>query len=413
MATIQSIQYGLWGLTFRFRLLGLALAWVGLVTLCCGMASNAMHVAATVGDLNLDGPGARAAFADIHSIIDNDLRVRPRVGGHRVFGHWGFSDSIPFDAPGPLRDHVAKYPQERERIIALWSDAVKRMTRAVEDGLALPHKQAQGLAGLVYDHHILADYLDQEIGSLQDMNRLRRDLVRNMNELLGRNTEAARAFRTVVNAVSDSLPPKEAAQALLDVLTEHSTGKHMKIRYAAQLADNGIEVLKTPSVGSSVKAINLSVANGMQKPGKVAGTVIEKVDGKAKAGVRLGRLIGMASGISDLALMGYWTYRDALRLQSGEIGGTYFAGKSFLRAASTALSIYAIVTPEPGTKTLGLMLVLVVADAASDPIADRYYEMRIAQTRELLSAIDRQEQVWAARRQLLAEYDRDCATAKK
>jgi hypothetical protein len=105
--------------------------------------------------------------------------------------------------------------------------------------------------------------------------------------------------------------------------------------------------------------------------------------------------------VLDLAGTGYQTYSDVLRYRIGEIGGNYLATKSSMRGVQLGLAYYTFCAPDPTLITKLAMGVAVIVLIAADNISDRVYEARRDQARCLLETIDRDERVYAARKQLL------------
>ena len=118
---------------------------------------------------------------------------------------------------------------------------------------------------------------------------------------------------------------------------------------------------------------------------------------------RLGNVAGKALIVADAAGNVYFTYHDMQRFQAGEIGGGYLALKTGLRGAQVSLTYYAVVSPEPFSKGVAAVavVVLVTADIATEWVHDVFSAAEQEATRRLLESIDRAERYHATRRYLL------------
>lgn len=120
--------------------------------------------------------------------------------GHRVYGHWGFAADIPFEH-GELKetlDRIAVAEGEKartaaiEKIRAAWHDDARHLIKISERLIGIDGKAARGLAGLLYDVHLLGDWQGKKLGSLQDADAIFADLQKCVHRLFGNNSKAAR-----------------------------------------------------------------------------------------------------------------------------------------------------------------------------------------------------------------------------
>jgi hypothetical protein len=79
---------------------------------------------------------------------------------------------------------------------------------------------------------------------------------------------------------------------------------------------------------------------------------------------RLGNVAGKALIVADVAGNVYFTYHDVQRFQAGEIGGEYLPLKTGLRGAQVGLTYYAVVSPEPFSKSFAVVAAVVLVTAA-------------------------------------------------
>ena len=158
-----------------------------------------------IGNRSARVPELRGMCRQISSTIDNFQVIKGLpVGesGHRAYGHWGFSDSIPF-SKSPLKDVLdriestalerGKTPSEaiaarnaaKQRIIDAWHDDVTKIIQFIENETGLVKRQAKGLAGLFYDIHLLGDWTGLKLDSLQAVDSIGDDVVKNLRRLFG------------------------------------------------------------------------------------------------------------------------------------------------------------------------------------------------------------------------------------
>ena len=118
---------------------------------------------------------------EINLIYENNGLNKISMGEHRVYGHWGFAQSIPQSAFDEFFEnidsakHLTNSQKEilkndiKEKIIASWRNDVNRITDIV--GKSFPElngspKQIKGLAGLLYNIHLLGDYTTHDVEHL-------------------------------------------------------------------------------------------------------------------------------------------------------------------------------------------------------------------------------------------------------
>jgi hypothetical protein len=118
---------------------------------------------------------------------------------------------------------------------------------------------------------------------------------------------------------------------------------------------------------------------------------------------RLGHVTGKALIVADVVGNVYFTYYDVQRFQAGEIGGGYLARKTGLRSARVGLTYYAVVAPEPFSKSFAAVavVVLVTADIATEWVHDVFSVVEQEAAWRLLESIDRDERYYVTRHYLL------------
>lgn len=157
-------------------------------------------------------PQMRRVLAEFTKTIDNFEVVKGLplgAEGHRLYGHWGFSDAIPFNKP-PLRDMLQRIEEKegraaaeaaKKKIIESWQRDSRQLIALAEKMLGVGGRSARGLAGLLYSVHLLGDYTGQQLGSLQDVEALTRDIKKNIHRLFGSNSHAAKEICAQLDTV--------------------------------------------------------------------------------------------------------------------------------------------------------------------------------------------------------------------
>ena len=123
------------------------------------------------------GYGDDANFKELVSVvsggIDNELpklfreSIGAVPGNHRILGHgWTLNASIPRKTMDKL---LKRYPDKRDDIIKVWATFARDCKTKSEELTGLPKNQANALASMIYDIHL--------IGDLQPDNKLLDDVL--------------------------------------------------------------------------------------------------------------------------------------------------------------------------------------------------------------------------------------------
>lgn len=174
----------------------------------------------------------RNALAEFSKVIDNFEVIKGLpLGqeGHRLYGHWGFGDSIPFNKPplknmlesialkeGPAAAEVAK-----QKIISAWAKDTGRLIGLAESMVGTGGRTARGLAGLLYSVHLLGDYSGKKLGGLQNIDYLILDLKKQLYNLYGHNSYKAKSIISSIDKIlsaNKSLSTSEKAFKILNYL---------------------------------------------------------------------------------------------------------------------------------------------------------------------------------------------------
>lgn len=187
-----------------------------------------------LGEGNNDAE-VRATLREFTKTIDNFKVIKGiPVGnaGHRVYGHWGFAAEIPFEH-GELKEALARIADLEgnearlaaiEKIRAAWQEDAKHLIKLSEQLVGMDGRAARGLAGLLYDIHLLGDWQGKKLASLQDTKAIFSDLEKCMHRLFGNNSKAARDLVPYLhNAIETSLnickhAPDCATQSVMNAL---------------------------------------------------------------------------------------------------------------------------------------------------------------------------------------------------
>lgn len=180
---------------------------------------------------NAKSPQVRSFLYEFTKTIDNFEVVKSLPlgkDGHRLYGHWGYSDSIPFNKQ-PLKGMLERIASTegqaaayaaKERIIRAWRTDVATMENLSSKLLGVQGRAAKGFAGILYDIHLLGDYSGAKLDALQNIEALKADLVKNINRLFGNHSsvtqEIVKGLDTAYKAGSTSA---EKATNMLDSLS--------------------------------------------------------------------------------------------------------------------------------------------------------------------------------------------------
>jgi len=147
----------------------------------------------------------RSMFEELSTTIDNFEVIKGvpiGKGEHRVYGHWGFAGSIPFNEE-PLKGILGKLDsaarkEAKNRISNAWKKDVNKLIKTVREHTGLPRTQAKGLAGLFYDIHLLGDWKTTKVDALQKPRKIKADILKNLHRLLGNRSN-------LVNEIGEEL----------------------------------------------------------------------------------------------------------------------------------------------------------------------------------------------------------------
>jgi hypothetical protein len=297
------------------------------------------------GDRSSQVPDLRAMCLSYTATIDNFEVIKGiPVGadGHRIYGHWGFSDSIPFNK-SPLRDVLDKVESDalrsgksaieakaareatKTKIIDSWKNDVTKMSKLVENETGLIGQQAKGLAGLFYDIHILGDWSGVKLATLQSVDDLGRDIVKNLHRFLGNNSQLPKEIEMEIKKISKFCLNDSACRAngILDILKRSD-----ELRYALSLK----LAEKYPIVSKIVNSkplwrIALTLSAATNRYNTILNKIPEKLRQPAQA--------GLISGVISATISGYQVIQGDISVLDAVVDVT---SNSFLSAQSIYIS---------------------------------------------------------------------------
>lgn len=247
-----------------------------LLTPALGFAkSGSEHVAdmlSTVFDnANVRSPEVRSALYEFTKTIDNFEIVKALPlgkDGHRLYGHWGFSDSIPFNKE-PLKGMLERMASTegqaaandaKEKIIRAWRSDVTAMENLSARILGVQGRAAKGFAGILYDIHLLGDYSGVKLDALQDVNALKADLVKNVNRLFGNNSSTS---TNIINGIEKAYRAGGTAAAKSEsMLNFLSRSGEFKSSFQTLLQNERF-------IGTLIKTPSITQIEGVKSPGEL------------------------------------------------------------------------------------------------------------------------------------------------
>jgi hypothetical protein len=128
--------------------------------------------------------GFKELFKAVSGGIDNELpkmfreKVGAVPGNHRILGHgWTLNAAIPKKTMDKL---LKRYPDKKDDIIAIWATFARDCKAKAEELSGLPKNQANALASMIYDIHLVGD-LEPDNKLLEDVLELS-EIVKNFKK---------------------------------------------------------------------------------------------------------------------------------------------------------------------------------------------------------------------------------------
>lgn len=252
----------------------------------------------------IDGGAFRETVDDISSGIDNELpalfheKIGPIPGNHRIIGHgWTLDGAIPKDV---LEELERVHPGRKADIIRLWKDYAKRVTARMQDATGLPAKQAQALAGIHWDIHLLGDRTADNslVERVLPVRDIERNLEKNCDVLFKGRDGYSKAIRAAMRETlaKGGTDADQAARLIKCLQDEVPFSEMLSRRWGRTLGTRGIRIL--PHGAASVttdsflgrfgiavpESFSTKVAKGRSKKGSAP-----KGGGKAGTGANAAR----------------------------------------------------------------------------------------------------------------------------
>jgi hypothetical protein len=190
----------------------------------------------------------KALVAAVSGGVDNELpklfreKIGPVPGNHRILGHgWTLNAAIPKKTWEKL---LKKYPDKKDEIIEVWAEFARGCIAKSEELSGLPKQQANALASMIYDIHLIGD-LEPDNTLIKDVLEL--DLiVKNFNKdcetlFVNKPEYSELIAKKLEEAMKTELKYQEKAQLVMSELYKlrigsmlhQSWGKTLKFKYSA------------------------------------------------------------------------------------------------------------------------------------------------------------------------------------
>lgn len=152
---------------------------------------------------------------------------------HRIFFHWGFNGDP--KRSKALAEKIHASGANASEIEKIWDIIIKvqaernrgmmkaiRMAIAKKNGTcALTQDELNAVASLIYDIHILGDYVEgvpMALNALQDLDALTGDIITATRKLGSKDYKSLNSIRVELNKAKASGIPSQKAEKMLDVL---------------------------------------------------------------------------------------------------------------------------------------------------------------------------------------------------
>ncbi|WP_319202168.1 hypothetical protein [uncultured Ilyobacter sp.] len=193
-------------------------------------------------ELRLAAKNISSIVDDINKIPFGDVSKKFGVEGHRNWGHWGFSGSIPFERNEYLQNLI-KEGVTKQEIVSAWRNQVDAMTDEVIKYTGLPRKQAKAFAGLIYSDHILMDYLDSKTSALQDIKYIHDDIIKNTSAIFGKESVQAKNIENGLRKIPKKFVTKEnIVRSTIKTIEKENLGEKMGEIYSKNFQDHKIKL---------------------------------------------------------------------------------------------------------------------------------------------------------------------------
>jgi hypothetical protein len=268
--------------------------FISLLTsgLALAHSSAKLHLAdeASVFNGYGDCDNFKALVAAVSGGVDNELpklfreSIGPVPGNHRILGHgWTLNAAIPQKTMDKLQ---SKYPGKKDEIIKVWAAFARNCIAKSEELSGLPKQQANALASMIYDIHLVGD-LEPDNTLIKDVLELSL-IVKNFNKdcetlFVNKPEYAELIAKKLEEAMKTDVPMQEKATLVMTTIQKLRLGsmlhlswdKTLKFKYSP---DANVNANAATKERSTVKTNQVSEA----KAGAEVGAKLYKVTSSGK-----------------------------------------------------------------------------------------------------------------------------------
>jgi len=232
-----------------------------------------------------DDKNFKSLFRVVSGGVDNDLpkaftnAIGPIPGNHRILGHgWTLNAAIPKTTMDKLEE---RYPGKKKEIIEVWAEFARGCIAKSEELSGLPKKQANALASIIYDVHLVGDLEPDNklISPVLDLG----DIVKNIEkdcETLFVNKPQHSEFvnKKLDEAMKSNLPYQEKATLVMQTLyglrlgtmLNDAWGNTLKFKYSPDANVNARGLIAEKTAKPAPVAVEAKVGSASVKLYKVS-----------------------------------------------------------------------------------------------------------------------------------------------
>ena len=193
------------------------------------------------------------AVREISWSMDNGLLLSFKAaigrvpGNHRIIGHgWPLDGSI----PQAVLDRLEEVnPGRKKEMMAWWRQESKRLVDKMARATGLPKQQAQALAGIVWDVHLLGDRMpgNTMVEWVLSPPAIEKNLEDNFATLFKGQPEYAQALaRALRDALQSGENEADQSALLMETLQTAPLSEMLLRRWGRTMAKHGIELEAIP-----------------------------------------------------------------------------------------------------------------------------------------------------------------------
>ena len=201
----------------------------------------------------VQGRAFHDAVREISWSMDNGLLLSFKTtigrvpGNHRIIGHgWPLDGSIPQAVLDRLEE---ANPGRKKEMMAWWRQESKRLVGKMARATGLPKQQAQALAGIAWDVHLLGDRMpgNTMVEWVLSPPEIEKNLEDNFGTLFKGQPEYARALgRALRDALRAGGNEAEQSALLMETLQKAPPSEMLLRRWGRTLSKHGIALEEIP-----------------------------------------------------------------------------------------------------------------------------------------------------------------------